>query len=217
MKMTGRTILLAALLGTLSAGWGGIYEAEAEDNSIRRGKRGCGGDPIDRDYYVDVLDPRALVGKGWELFQLRKTLDLMGDGQIIYAYQQLKYILCRYPNMPKGLKLLENVAASQKAPTLPIPYYEYALSLYPQHAETHALYGFYLVEIGEIDKGIAELTRATAVNPKYLPAFVKLASAYYDKGDKTLGDQAAQRARELGYEGKIPEEKIPEKSPGKKR
>jgi tetratricopeptide (TPR) repeat protein len=99
--------------------------------------------------------------------------------------------------------LLSAVAKLTKTPSLAIPYYERALQLYPQHAITYAQYGQYLVDIGFIEAGITRLKKAIELNPNLALAYAWLAQAYSKTGNLDLARQAAERARTLGFKGKM--------------
>jgi predicted Zn-dependent protease len=119
------------------------------------------------------------------------------------AKLDLNYTLGRFPNHPRALLLLGMVAKLANEPALPIAYYEKALALFPQYAVTRAQYGNYLVEIKQVEPGIAKLIEAIQIDPNLLAAHVWLARAYYQSGNAVLGHQEAERARELGFKGDV--------------
>lgn len=133
-----------------------------------------------------------------------KVMDRIRDGSIGYAIAEVKYALGKFPNHPKALMLIGLVAKLNKTSSLPIPYYEKALKLYPQYSLTHAQYGAYLVSIGRIDVGITKLREAIEIDPKLATAHAWLAQAYSKNGNPELARQAAEQARTVGYSVEIP-------------
>jgi superkiller protein 3 len=90
------------------------------------------------------------------------------------------------------------VSRIRKEPSLAIPFYAKALQLYPQYAITHAQYGSYLTDIGQVEQGIVALKKAVEIDPKLALAYDWLARAYAKSGDLELSRQAAEKAKELG-------------------
>src|SRR5688500_13355544 len=140
-----------------------------------------------------------------EQYHMNKDVfDNIASGKYKYALGDIDFTLRYFPNHPRGLQLLTTVAALTKNRALPISYFEKAIALYPTHAITHAQYGWYLVTIGDLDKGIQTLKYAIEMDPKLTAGHVWLAHAYEKKGDNELARQAKERAKELGYNGKLP-------------
>lgn len=132
------------------------------------------------------------------------VLGFIGDKRYKDAKLDLDYTLVRFPNHPKALLLLGMVAKLANEPTLPVRYYETALQLFPQYAVTHAQYGNYLVDIKQMELGIAKLREAVQIDPNLVVAHVWLARAYYQTNNVELGRQTVEKARELGYKGEFP-------------
>jgi predicted Zn-dependent protease len=132
------------------------------------------------------------------------VLDNIASGKYKFALADINFTLRYFPNHPRGLQLLTTVAALTKNRALPIQYFEKAIVLYPGHAVTHAQYGWYFVSIGEFENGIQKLNHAVGMDPKLTAGHVWLAHAYEKKGDFELARQATARAKELGYNGKLP-------------
>lgn len=130
------------------------------------------------------------------------------DGRLDDAIADLDFALRKFVNHPRALILLGLVAKLKKKSALPIPYYKKALKLYPRYALTHAQYGMYLAEIGYIQHGINRLKKAIKIDPNLKIAYVFIAKAYYKNGNLKLAQQAADKAKALGYRGEIFEKKI---------
>jgi Tfp pilus assembly protein PilF len=135
------------------------------------------------------------------------------SGKFNYALQELDFVLRYYPNHPKALLLVGSIAKLTQSPSVAIPYYDKALRLFPQYALTHAQYGAFLVEIGNIAGGIAKLKEAIKMDPNLAPARAWLADAYQRKGELELARQEAVRAKELGYRGTIKNNETERKTP----
>jgi len=162
-------------------------------------------DGVAKDFFTASEDPETeryltLV----EHAHIDRVMLWVRQDLINNAFSECKYTLDRFPNHPRGLILLENVAKLMQAPTLPTTYYEKALAEFPQYAVTHAQFGHYLIEIGKAEEGIAKLKRAIEMDSKLKPAYVWLAEGYYAKGDYEQARQAAKKARALGYTGEFP-------------
>lgn len=140
------------------------------------------------------------------------TMASIRAGRYDYALGDLRYILERFVNHPRALLLLGVVAKLSGTPSLPIPYYERALKLYPRYAMTHAQYGGYLVDIDRSDAGIAKLKKAIEMDADLALAYAWLAKAYAKKGNSALAREAAERAKQLGFSGTLQSEVEEKKS-----
>jgi predicted Zn-dependent protease len=126
-------------------------------------------------------------------------------GQWNSALGDIRYTLDRFPNHPTALQQLSMVAQLTKNTALATSYFERAVSLYPQYALTRAQYGLFLVSINNVDAGIEKLNQSIEIEPKLAAGYAGLAHAYAKKGDMTKAREAAGKARELGFTGKLPE------------
>jgi Tfp pilus assembly protein PilF len=111
--------------------------------------------------------------------------------------------LARFINHPQALAIAGAYALSIKNPRWAVPYFEKALSIYPQYAVTHAQFGKYLTDIGMVDKGLEKLKRAAEMDPKLVGAQVWLAAAYAKSGNADLARESAEKARSLGFKGDL--------------
>lgn len=160
-----------------------------------------------RDYFtVHELDDGNRASYDLENIDQNHTdrvLKWLRDGRLRDALEDCKYALERFPNHPRALMLIELVAKLMEVPALAIPYYEKALQIYPQYALTHAQYGKYLGDIGDLESGIEHLKRAIKMAPNLPAAHAWLAEAYLKRGDKERARQEIEKARELGYRGEL--------------
>jgi tetratricopeptide (TPR) repeat protein len=164
--------------------------------SLSSGKSNAQG-VIPRDYF----DPRHRLELATvEKYHLTKETFWMefNSRRYHYALKELEFVLRHFPNHPKALQLTELVAKMSNQPHLAIPYYEKAVTLFPQYAITHAQYGNYLVDTGQAEKGIKRLRRAMAIDPKLAVAYYWLWDAYTRNGNLEMARQIAEKAKELG-------------------
>lgn len=150
--------------------------------------------PSDKTLLRDVEKYHLGPDKFWKWYTAKK---------FHYAVQELAFVLRYFPNHPKALQLMGAIGIQTEDPSLAIPYFENALRFYPQYAITYAQYGRYLVDTGNIHAGIRHLKKATEMDPGLARAFAELAKAYAKSGSPDLARQAAAKARELGYGGRI--------------
>jgi Tfp pilus assembly protein PilF len=157
------------------------------------------------DYFIPPADPtQKAYLRNAEVNHLDKVMPHLSAGRIQYAIDELRYTLNAFPNHPRALMLLTIVEKVAKKANLGVVNFERALSLYPQYAITHAQYGWYLVESGNLEAGIFKLKQAIEMDAKLVAPHVWLARAYSKSGNAELARQTAEQARALGYNGQIP-------------
>lgn len=163
------------------------------------------GPPPGRDFFTAGEDAERLRDLGLnDLYHTNRVVHSIKVGRYDEAIGDLKFVLDKWPNHPRALLLIESVGKMTQVPTLPIPYYEKALQMYPQYAITYAQYGKYLVEIDQWEKGIEHLKLAVQKDEKLIAAHVWLAEAYSKHGERQLAKKEAEHARNLGFQGELP-------------
>lgn len=171
---------------------------------VVREERTPDGIPINQDYfaaddrYPETKELLALV-EAYHMGDI--VMDNFAPGRYPYALNDLRYTLHKFPNHPKALMFVTTIASVTDQPSMPIPYFEQAIRIYPQYAITHYQYGRYLVDIERFEEGIAELKKAIELDESLALAHAGLAGAYARIGDPERARSCAERARELGYEG----------------
>ena len=158
--------------------------------------------PKGRDYFTakedfETLRDLALIDEA----HTDKVMYWLRAENLNRAIQDLKFTLDRFPNHPRALLLFEVVGTIAQVPTMAVPYYEMALSLYPQYATTWAQYGKYLVNLENREEGIKMLKKAISVDPNYPAAHVWLADAYAKDGKADLAQLESEKAKALGFKG----------------
>ena len=154
-----------------------------------------------RDYFslVNVsigAHSRSLV-RDIERNHLEKAIVNLRQGRTREAINDCIYVLNRIVNHPKGLAILSLSAKLVKEPSLPLPYYERALKLYPAYAMTHAQYGKYLSEIGKGKEGVKRLQHAIEINPEFQIAYTWLARLYVKLGQPDQAREILQRSQAI--------------------
>jgi Tfp pilus assembly protein PilF len=161
---------------------------------------------LNLDYFNPSNDPHIRWLKGdLDGAHTKPAIRAFAQGDLKTVRVELDYILIRFINHPQALALAVAFATSTKNPTWAIPHFERALGVYPQYAITHAQYGNYLTSIGMVDNGIEKLKKATEMDPKLIGAHVWLSVAYKKAGNDELAREAAEKARALGYKGRLDE------------
>lgn len=184
-----------------------VYGAEPIDD------RGTG--TVNHNYYAAAHDPflksllinvetNHMYASPYD--QAEGVIGNIRNGKLDWAFGDLQYILQRFVNHPKALNLMGVVARLRNDPFLPIEFYERAIRLYPGYAFTHAQYGSYLVDIGNLPTGIVQLQKAIELDQNLALAYAGLARAYSKSGKSQLARQAAEKAKELGYRDKLLEQ-----------
>ena len=97
-------------------------------------------------------------------------------GHLDDARKGIVFVLKYVPNHPTALHLLGVLSRQMGDVSYPIPYFERALRLIPQHAYTRAQYGEYLGSIGMKEAGRRELREALIREPGLLVAKAWLAA-----------------------------------------
>jgi tetratricopeptide (TPR) repeat protein len=136
---------------------------------------------------------------------IRTIPDWIKQGRLNDAIADIKYTLDRFPNHPVSLQQLSMVAQMTKNTALGLSYFERAVALFPHYALTRAQYGLFLVSTNNVDAGIENLRQSIEMEPKLSAGYAGLAHAYAKKGDFEHAREAAMKARELGFNGKLPD------------
>jgi len=159
---------------------------------------------LNLDYFNGTNDPHItwLKGDQYEA-HIKPLINAFGQGDLKRTRVELEFILARFVNHPQALAIAGTFAVLIKNPTWAMPYFEKAVSIYPQYALTHAQYGKYLTDIGMVDKALERLKKAAEMDPKLVGAQVWLAAAYAKSGNADLARESAEKARSLGFKGDL--------------
>jgi Tfp pilus assembly protein PilF len=132
-----------------------------------------------------------------EKHHLKPALYHIAEGDLRRAKIELDYLLARLVNHPHGLALGGLLARTNRDSLWGIANFERALKVYPEYAITHAQYGKFLADLGQVDASIQKLKKALEMDPQLAPAYDWLAAAYLKRGDSELADEIAARAKSL--------------------
>jgi Tfp pilus assembly protein PilF len=157
------------------------------------------------DYFTAEQDGVKGYLENMTINHLDKVSGWIQQGRMDMAVLDLRYVLDRFPNQPRALQLLPVVASLSKNQALAFTYFEKAVNQFPQYAVTQAQYGLFLLSIGKVDEGIARFNQSIAQDPKSAAGHAGLAHAYAKKGNMEQARDAAKKARELGFNGKLPD------------
>jgi tetratricopeptide (TPR) repeat protein len=197
-----RHLTAKLLTGLIVVCLGLLVDPVAAQDGIDHGRTGT----LNHDYFAAIGSPDThlywLVGDA-EHNHLKVALEDLRSGRYSKAVYDLDFLLQRFINHPEALHAMEAVAMLTRRPLAAAPYFEKAIAIYPQYALTHAQYGRYLSKLGRHDAAVASLKRAVELEPMLAAAHAWLAEAYTRMGETQLARETAERARELGYQGKI--------------
>jgi len=145
--------------------------------------------PVARSQVTPGLDddPYLIVHDYWNRHSTRATYEMVRnveryhladenfwkeyrEGHLQEARSGIVFVLKYVPNHPTALHLLGVLARQMGEVSYPIPYFERALRLLPQHAYTRAQYGEYLGTIGMKEAARRELREALLQEPNLLVA-----------------------------------------------
>ena len=160
--------------------------------------------PNFQDYFTADQGPASYL-KILESAHVRTIPKWLNEGRMNNALGDIRYTLDRFPNHPVSLQQLSMVAQMTKNTALAVSYFERATTLFPQYALTQAQYGLFLVSVNNVDAGIEHLKKSVEMEPKLPAGYAGLAHAYAKKGDLEQAREAAKKARELGFAGKLPD------------
>ena len=150
------------------------------------------------DYYLTSSHPTGRLSSV-ESFHLKPAIDLLAQDKLEYAYDELVFILLWFPNHPKALDLMTQVATRAKQPQVAEKHFRDAFELYPDRKQTHMLYGNFLSKSGQREKAIESYKRAIELDPNYAEGHYNLGLAYYHQKKYDLANTHAQTAYSYGY------------------
>lgn len=150
------------------------------------------------DYYLTSSHPTGRLSSV-ENYHLKPAIELLAANKLEYAYDELVFVLWWFPNHPKALNLMTQVATRANQPQVAERHFRDALTLYPDRTQTHMLYGIYQSKIGAKEKAIESYKRALELDPNYAEAHYNLGLAYYHAKKYDLANAHAQKAYAYNY------------------
>jgi len=154
------------------------------------------------NYYGDLTPHERQLLKDNEQAHLGKAISDLQSGKphrLKYAEADFKYILSIWPNHPKSLQGIAEVYRKMGTPSLVEPLFERALRVFPEVAETYALYGIYLYRQKDFKRSINMLKEAVRLNPSSSQNHYLLGLSYYAAGLYKEAQEHAEKAYALNY------------------
>lgn len=134
-----------------------------------------------------------------EKYHLNQGIDKVRQGKYEYAWSEFAFMLHYFPNHPKALELIGDLSIQMETPDQARRYFETAVRLYPNQAETHALFGVFLHRLGQYQQAIESYQRAIALNDKVIDYHYNLGLAYFAQKDYQNALEQATIAYNKGY------------------
>lgn len=150
------------------------------------------------NYYSDSYDDHLLhMVEKYHLDEARQKMQ--SEGTMQWATEDVEFMLAYFPNHPVALQLATEIGIRKGTPKLADRYYEQALELYPQTAQTWVLYGIHLHRTGRLEEAVEKYRRAIDLNDSSVNAHYNLGLALVDLGRLDEARDQAKRAYALGY------------------
>lgn len=150
------------------------------------------------DYYATDAESRHLL-KMVEGHHLQQGISKMERGEYGYARQDFDFILRYFPNDPKALLRMGELAVRTGKPEEAVHYFQKAIRMFPDRAGTHTAYGVFLHRNGKIREAIDQYREALKLNPASAETHYDLGLAYLDIHDYASANREAHAAYRLGY------------------
>lgn len=150
------------------------------------------------DYYSNDSRTRHLL-EMVERYHIKPGTEKMERRAYHYAKQDFQFILTSFPNDPKALLLMGELAIKTGNPKKAIPYFQTAIRLFPNRSRTYTAYGVFLHRIGKLKQAVAQYGEALRLDPTSAETHYDLGLAYLALHDYALANKHAHIAYRLGY------------------
>jgi Tfp pilus assembly protein PilF len=190
-----KVILVGILLSYIACSPANLL---AQENSETSGT-------LNRDYFWAASQNnywRGLATSDTVTHHIKPAANWFARGDYVRAKRELNFTLDRFVNHPQALMVAGMVSRESKDYAWGLAKFQHALRLYPQYALTHAQYGKFLVDMGELQGGIQRLKHALEMDPKLPAGYEWLAEAYTKMGETDLARETREQARSLGLSPK---------------
>lgn len=157
---------------------------------------------LNNNYFGHLDDFQRSLLKNNENHHLKEAITMMASGkpwEIEYVKQNLTYLLPRWPNHPRALQLVSEVAIRTHDPAYAIEWFNKAIDAFPRVYQTYVLYGVFLYRINEYSKAEENFRKAEELNPDSSEANYNLGLALFAQHKYKQANRYAQRAYSLGY------------------
>lgn len=157
---------------------------------------------LNNNYYGKLDDYQRGLLKNNEEHHLKEGITMLASGKpwkIEYVKQELFYMLPRWPNHPKALQMVAEVARRTHDPAYAIKWFNKAIDAFPRVYQTYVLYGIYLYSIHKYGKAEDNFRKAVELNPNSSETNYNLGLALFSEHKYKQANRYAQRAYRLGY------------------
>ena len=162
-----------------------------------------GGNPqLNNNYFGHLNDYQKALLVNNEEHHLDVALTKLASGkksQLEYVKQQLQYLLPRWPNHPRALQIVSEVAVRTNDTAYALRWYTKAISAFPRVYQTYVLYGSYLYRVHEYDKAEKNFREAVQLAPDSSEPNYDLGLVLFAKKRYKEANHYAQIAYQLGY------------------
>jgi len=154
------------------------------------------------DYRTAPQSERDLI----ENYHFTPKVAALKEGQsTTYIGADIAYTLRVFPNHPRALYAMAELARREKRPTpekagLSVEcWFERAMRFRPDDGAVHIIYGIELLKDGRREQAVQQLERGLELLPDSGNAHYNVGLAYFDLGDYVSAREHAKKAKELGY------------------
>jgi tetratricopeptide (TPR) repeat protein len=153
--------------------------------------------PGPHDYYDSDPGTRQLL-RNVEAFHINSGMENMKKGSYGYAEKDFDFILKYFPNHPKGLLLMGDLALKVKNPEKAEPYFKNAIQMFPNRPSGYAAYGVFLQKQRHLDRAIENYQAALKLDPGSPSTNYNIGLAYVEKGQYERASVHAHKAYNAG-------------------
>jgi tetratricopeptide (TPR) repeat protein len=129
---------------------------------------------------------------------------ILKAGQSGYLDQDIDYTLRAFPNHPRALQALANLALREKKAALAnmhftVPcFYIRASKFAPNDGIVDAIYAYYLANLGQKEMAMSAIQEALRKEPNNPKVVYEVGLAYFHAGDRNMAKQYSNKAKSLG-------------------
>ena len=157
---------------------------------------------LNNNYYGYLDDFQKGLLKNNEEHHLKEAITMMASGkpwEIEYVKQQMFYMLPRWPNHPKALQIVSEIARRTHDPAYAIGWFTKAIDAFPDVYQTYVLYGIFLYRGDKYAEAEKNFRKAVELNPNSSETNYNLGLALLAEHKYEQANKYAQRAYKLGY------------------
>lgn len=157
---------------------------------------------LNNNYFGHLDDYQKSLLSNNEEHHLKVAITKLSSGkpwQIQYVKQQMTYFLPRWPNHPKALQIVSEVALRTHDPAYALRWFTKGIDAFPRVYQTYVLYGIYLYRSEQYSKAEKEFRTAVTLAPDSSETNYNLGLALFHEHHYGEANKYAQRAYQLGY------------------